>query len=122
MQLAIGTLESLITATNAVIEAPKNDKVLPSKVWRKLDRILRRHDRKGELRAQILAISPEEFRKLQKRQGFEQTVRQSGFKDMLGFAKALLGKLKQELHGRGWSPKKINHLINTRSRHFARAF
>ena len=121
-QLATSTLESLATATNAVIVAPKLNKVSSRKLWSRLDRILRRHDRKGELRAKILAISPEKFRELQKKKNLEQIVRQFGFKDMIGFAKALLGKLKEELHGRGWSSSRINQMISAKSHRFLRAF
>ena len=118
MRLATRTLESLITATQSVIQAPNT----PGKSWKKFERILKRHDRKGELLARILSITPEHYRELQKRLPLEQLVRQCGFRDSRSFALALLGKLKDELHLRGWSQARIERMLGARSQSYMPAF
>ncbi len=76
------------------------------------DRILQRHDRKGEIRADILGISPLEFRELHKKQPFEEIIKRHGFSDIRSFRLALLGKLRSELIHRGWTRRKIDrHLV-----------
>lgn len=114
MRLATKTLESLLTATSAIVEAPKLTVTQSTKVWQRLDRILQRHDRKGELRASLFGISAEKFRELQKKSNFEQLVRHFGFGDLHGYCQALLGKVKDELHLKGWSQARIDQFAHAR--------
>lgn len=78
---------------------------------RHLQRVLQRHDRKGELRAAILGVNPLEFRSLQKRHTFEEIIKLYGFKGQSEFLTALLGKLRAELLQRGWSRQRIDLLM-----------
>lgn len=115
MQLATNTLESLLTASAAIVNAPQRAAKKTAKLWQRLDRILQRHDRKGKLRAGLLGITPQKFRELQKKQSFEQLVRQFGFIDIRSFCTAVLGKVKDQLRSKGWSQNRIDHYIGRRS-------
>jgi len=83
------------------------------------DYLLRRHDRKGELRAELLNIAPIAFRHMQKRMSLEQIVRRCGFVNLHAFRLALFGKLKDELRRRGWSVRQIDLYIMTRRNRLA---
>lgn len=78
---------------------------------RHLDRILRRHDRKGELRAAILGVTPLEFRDMLKRRPFDEILKNHGFKSHDEFRVAMMGKLRAELLQRGWSRRKIENAL-----------
>ena len=82
------------------------------------DRILQRHDRKGELRAEVLGMHPLEFRDIQKRLSFAEIAHRKGFNDERAFRTALYGKLKNELHNRGWTTRRIEQYIVARSGRF----
>lgn len=114
MRLATKTLESLLTATSAIVDAPKTAVTGGTKLWVRFDRILQRHDRKGELRASLLGISAEQFRELQKKSSFEDLVRRFGFRDLHGYCQALLGKVKDELRLKGWSQARIDQFMHAR--------
>lgn len=75
---------------------------------RHFERLLRRHDRKGELRAGILGIDAPMFRELQRRATFDEIIRLYGFKTQREFRVALIGKLRGELLQRGWSRRRID--------------
>lgn len=77
----------------------------------KLERIYKRHDRKMELRASVLGMSVDELKEQLKTKSFDTILNQHGFKTREAFNTALTGKLKDELHRRGWSDDKINKLI-----------
>src|SRR5687768_14918616 len=116
MRISTKTLASLMIVTAVAAAVPGISKV-PT-VWRRrqsqFDRLLQRHDRKGELRAEILGMSPLAFRSLQKKVSFEDIARRSGFPTARAFRLALLGKLKNELHQRGWNSRKIDHYVLSR--------
>lgn len=86
--------------------------------WRKFqvrfERMLQRHDRKGELRAEIFGVTPGEFRVLQRHTPLETIVKKYGFKDEPAFCTALLGRLRLELHQRGWTSRRIDQYVNAR--------
>ena len=77
-----------------------------------LERLLKRHDRKGELRASILGISAQQFRDELRRRSFEEMIRLRGFKGKAEFMLALRGRLRDELHHRGWSSQRINEYVD----------
>ena len=79
---------------------------------KQLERILQRHDRKGELRASILGISAPEYRSLHRKLAFDRILRMHGFADREAFWLALTGKLRDELLHRGWSRQKIDQLMH----------
>lgn len=105
----------LVTAVAATI--PGTSRALPQHRQResKFDRIMQRHDRKGELRAAVLGIDASEFRELVRHTSLEVLIHRYGFKNVRSFRLALLGKIKDELHGRGWSKKRIEKYVVARS-------
>ncbi len=80
---------------------------------------MRRHDRKGELRAELLATTPQAFRESLKKNTFEQVVRRHGFLNEHAFQVALLGRLRVELRNRGWTTRKIDGYVDTRNHRLA---
>lgn len=113
MKLTTKTIASLLLVTAATLVPHVGRK--PQDKQSKLDRILQRHDRKGELRATILGMSPIEFRDQHKKQSFEEIIRQHGFKNEAAFRVALFGKLRDELLRRGWSRQKIERHVSERN-------
>lgn len=81
---------------------------------RKLERIYKRHDRKMELRASVLGLSPDELRTQLRTKSFDTILRQHGFKTQEAFNTAIAGKLKDELRHRGWSDERIEKVIQKR--------
>ncbi len=79
------------------------------------DRILQHHDRKAELRADILGMTPLEFRELHKKHTFDEIIKSAGFKSVREFRLALFGKLRDELLHRGWTRQKIDEHVTLRS-------
>ncbi len=115
MQISTKTLASLLVVTSVALMPGVTRH---SHGWRKksrFDRLLQRHDRKGELRAELLGISPQEFRDVQKQYSFDEVVHRHGFLNEQTFRQALLGKLRKELRQRGWSPHRINSYVALRS-------
>lgn len=112
VKLTTKTIASLllVTATTLVPHVSRN-----TEKQSQLERILQRHDRKGELRADILGMSAIEFREQHKKQSFEEIIRQRGFKNEAAFRVALFGKLRDELLHRGWSRQKIDRHVTERN-------
>lgn len=81
---------------------------------KQLERVYQHHDRKLELRASVLGISPEKLRAQLKEKSLTTIVKKHGFKDELSFYVAVTGKLKNELRQRGWSERKIEERIQKR--------
>jgi len=118
MRISTKTLTSLLLVTAVAAAMPGISRRLPGskrRVGSQFDRLLQHHDRKGELRAEVLGISPVVFKSLQKRMTLEEIVRRSGFSNVRAFRLALLGKLKGELHGRGWTTHRIEQYVAVRS-------
>lgn len=117
MRMSTKTLTSLllVTAVAATVPGLSQLPVRRGRQVSKFDRILQRHDRKGELRADVLGIEPLEFRDMQKRLEFKDIIRKKGFKNDRAFRLALFGKLKNELRQRGWTSQKIEHYVAVRS-------
>lgn len=116
MKLSTKTLTSLLLVTAVASAVPGISKLSPGKRHEsQFDRLLQRHDRKGELRAEILGIKPIELRTQLKSSSFEEIVHRSGFSSIRAFRIALLGKLKNELHQRGWTAQRIEHYVTARS-------
>jgi len=114
---AIATL--LIAATTETSGGGGGVSVVTMRRKSQFDYLLRRHDRKGELRAELLNIAPMTFRAMQKRMSFEDIVRRCGFTNVRAFRVALFGKLKNELHHRGWSMRQIDRYITLRRNRLA---
>lgn len=117
MRMSTKTVASLLLVT-AVAAAVPGISTLPGNRRRQesqFDRLLHRHDRKGELRAEVLGMTALEFRDLQKRMAFKDIIKKRGFKNDRAFRLALFGKLKHELHHRGWTSRRIDHYVAVRS-------
>jgi hypothetical protein len=117
MRISTKTLATLLVVTAVAAAVPGISRI-PGKKRRQesqFDRLLQRHDRKGELRADVLGLNPLEFRVLQKRLSFDDIARKRGFSNKRAFRVALLGKLKSELRLRGWTPQRIERYVTMRS-------
>ncbi len=117
MRLSIKTLASLLLVT-AVASAVAGISQLPKSRRRQesqFDRLIQRHDRKGELRAEILGIEPIVFRDMQKKMSFNEIARRHGFASTRAFRLALFGKLKNEMRHRGWTQQRIEKFVIARS-------
>lgn len=77
-------------------------------------RMLGRHDRKMELRASVLGMTGDQLKEQLRVVPMSQLIRRHGFKSMKEFETALTGKLRDELHRRGWSDQKIDETIARR--------
>ena len=117
MRMSTKTLTSLLLVTAVAAAIPGISRMPGSRRRQEsqFDRLLQRHDRKGELRAEVLGVEPLVFRDMQKRLLFDDIARHRGFPTRRSFRIALLGKLKTELHQRGWTDSKIQHYMMLRS-------
>ncbi len=119
-KIATNTLATLVLigvmslATITVSALPSSKDIELSPKLKKLERIYQHHDRKHELRASVLGISPEELRAQLKAKSLDTIVKKYGFKNRLSFYTAVTGKLKYELHRRGWSERKIETFAQKR--------
>lgn len=119
MRISTKTLASLLLVTAVAAAVPGISQLRTGKRRREsqFDRILQRHDRKGDIRAEILGIDPLAFRDLQKKFSFNEIIKRYGFPHPRAFRLALLGKLKNELHQRGWTSRKIDqYMVSRRDR------
>lgn len=112
MRIPTKTLASLLLVTAVATAVPGMGRRRQESHF---DRLLQRHDRKGELRAEVLGLNPLVFRDMQKRMTTTEIVRKRGFSTERAFRLALLGKLKDELHHRGWTPQRIERFVMARS-------
>jgi hypothetical protein len=117
MRISTKTLASLLLVTAVMSAAPGigRKQNVQRRQETQFDRILQRHDRKAELRAEVLGINPLVFRELHKKLTFAEIVRRSGFASERAFRLALLGKLKGELRQRGWTTQRIDRYVLARS-------
>ena len=117
MRISTKTLASLLLVTAVAVAVPGMSSKVPGGKRRhesKFDRLLQRHDRKGEIRADILGLDPLTFRDMQKRMSFDEITKRHGFANARAFRMALLGKLRNELRHRGWTNHKIDHFMVSR--------
>lgn len=98
------TLLSLFVASAAATHTPTlGARSRPRKRDERLERLLVKHDKKGELRAALLNVDPADLPALQKKHPLGELARQKGFADTNSFWRALHAKVRDELHARGWS-------------------
>jgi hypothetical protein len=121
MKLSTKTVASLLVVTAVAATVPGLSQITIPKKRREsqFDKLLATHDRKGELRAEILGLSPHEFKQMSKKMTFEQVIQSCGLYSKRDFRIALLGYLRNELLGRGWSRTRIDAYILTRAPRFA---
>lgn len=123
MKLPTKTVASLLVATAVAAAVPGLSQIaIPRKRRESLfDKLLSRHDRKGELRAEILGISPHEFKQLSRSQTFEEIIQSAGLYSKRDFRIALMGLLRNELLQRGWSRTRIESYVQMRAPRMAAA-
>lgn len=118
MKISTKTLASLLLVTAVAAAVPGLSGKLPPgkrKHESQFDRLLQRHDRKGDLRAEILGMNPPTFRAMQKVMSLEEIAKKRGFTSVRAFRMALLGRLKNELRQRGWTSQRIERYVALRS-------
>ncbi len=115
MKIATKTLTSLLIitmltlSTSSLAAATSNT---GSRIENRLERITKHHDRKMELQASVLGITPVALKEELKVSSFDQVLKKHGFKAREDFRVALSGKLKDELKKRGLSEEKIQRLLS----------
>lgn len=121
MKLTTKTVASLLVVTSVAAAVPGLSRISIPKKRREsmFDKLLSRHDRKGEMRSEVLGISPAEFKQLSKAKSFQQIISMSGFYSERDFRIALMGYLRNELRSRGWSAARIDSYITLRSQRLA---
>ena len=116
MKLSTKTVASLLVVTSIAAAVPGISQLSVSKKRREsqFDKLLQRHDRKGEIRAEILGMDPLDFKQMSKNRSFEQIMSSRGMSKR-AFRMALLGTLRNELKQRGWSAARIDSYVRMRS-------
>lgn len=113
-KLSTKTVATLTVVTAAAAAIPGISKVVYLGGGEsQFDKLLQRHDRKYEIRADLLGISPYDLRKQLRRATFEDIIKKSGMTPRT-FRMALLGKFRNELRMRGWTTARINDYIESR--------
>jgi hypothetical protein len=113
-QLSTKTIATLTVVTAAAAAVPGISKALPRSNESQFDKLLQRHDRKCEMRAEILNIAPHELKRQLRHMNFEQVLSKAGMTKRT-FRLALLASLRNELRMRGWTTTKIDSYIQIRS-------
>ena len=116
MKMSTKTIASLMVVTAVASAMPGANQLGVPRQRRKsqFDKLLAVHDRKGELRAEILGISALTFRQMSRTRSFAQIVRECGIGSTRAFRLALFGRLRDELLRRGWSRAKIDAYMTAR--------
>ena len=117
MKMSTKTIASLMVVTAVASAMPGASQLGVPRQRRKsqFDKLLAVHDRKGELRAEILGISALTFRQMSRTRSFAQMiVRECGIGSTRAFRLALFGRLRDELLRRGWSRAKIDAYMAAR--------
>ena len=121
MKLTTKTIASLLVVTSVAAAVPGLSRISIPKKRREsmFDKLLSRHDRKGEIRSEVLGISKAEFKRLIKTKSFQQIISMSGFYSERDFRIALMGYLRNQLRARGWTTARIDSYISMRSERLA---
>ena len=116
MKMSTKTIASLMVVTAVASAMPGASRLGVPRQRRKsqFDKLLAVHNRKGELRAEILGISALTFRQMSRTRSFAQIVRECGIGSTRAFRLALFGRLRDELLRRGWSRAKIDAYMTAR--------
>lgn len=113
-KLSTKTIATLTVVTAAAAAIPGLSKAALYSNESHFDKLLQRHDRKGEMRAEILNLTPHEFKKRLRRYTFDEIISKAGMTKRT-FRLALLGTLRNELRQRGWTTTRIDDYIRNRS-------
>ena len=98
-------LSSLVAASVNCL--PSRRQLITQREAERYEKVIEKHDRKGELRASVLGIDSPEFREKERHQSLARIVRRYGFANEQAFYLALMGKIRDELRRRGWSLRRI---------------
>lgn len=118
MKLATHTLASLLVimlvsvSSSSLVSATSPANFRQREV--KLEKIAQKHDRKLELRASVIGVTPDKLKQEIKTSSFDAVAKKYGFKTRSDFNTALVGKIKDELKNRGWSDGKIQKHVDKR--------
>lgn len=119
MKIATKTLVTMLVITmlalGSVPAVSAMSTGMNSGAVKQLDRLQQHHDRKLELRASLLGITPDQLKMELKTKSFNQILKEHGFSTKQAYYKALLGKVKQELRNRGWDDRRIQQFLNKRA-------
>lgn len=117
MKLSTKTVATLLVVTAVAAAIPGLSQIAIPKKRREsqFDRLLAVHDRKGELRAEILGLSPHEFKQMSRQMTLEQIIHGCGLLSKRDFRIALMGYLRNELLQRGWSRTRIDSYVMMRA-------
>ena len=113
-KLSTKTIATLTVFTAAAAAVPGLSRAALNSSESQFDKLLQRHDRKGEIRAQILGISPHDFKKQLRRYSFDEIISKAGMTKRT-FRLALLASFRNELRERGWTTARIDAYISSRS-------
>jgi len=103
-----------VTAATVPASALSSSGDMAGQANKKLEKLQQHHDRKMELRASVLGMSPDELKMALKAKSFNQILKEKGFASRQAYHLALFGKVKEELRRRGWDDKKIQQFIQKR--------
>lgn len=106
-------LSSLVAA--AVNAVPAKQRTVSQRETLRYEKVLQKHDRKCELRAGVLGISTLAFKDQIKRRSLSEVVKRYGFIDERSFYVAVVGKIRDELHHRGWTPQRVDRFTMSRA-------
>ncbi len=104
-----------ISSGSANVASASNDSDIDVKRSSKLERLQKHHDRKLELRASVLNMTPEALKQELKENSFDKVLKKHGFKTRHAFQIAVAGKAKDELKRRGWSENKLNKILQKKT-------
>lgn len=123
MKLPTKTLVTVLIVTALSMQvlpvAAASDSNISQRMRRQVERVQQHHDRKFELRAATLSMSPDELRDELKHKPLERILKERGFKKQQHFYVALQGKIREELHKRGLSDEYIKHHLLKRQQRAA---
>lgn len=117
MKISTKTVATLLVAATVAAAIPGISQISMSKKRREsqFDKLLQRHDRKGELRAELLGITAYDLRRLLRIMSFDDVLNSCGISSKRAFRLALVGRLRDELLRRGWSRARIETYVMRRS-------
>ncbi|HET7630538.1 MAG TPA: hypothetical protein VFK03_04155 [Candidatus Saccharimonadales bacterium] len=107
-------MAALTVSSSAGVSAAGTSSPTDRRQDKRFAKLIRRHDRKMELRASVLGLSGDQLKEQLRSVPISRLIRKHGFRNMQEFQTALAGKLRDELHRRGWSDQKINETIAKR--------
>lgn len=112
MNLTTKTIASLVVATTFAVIAPGSTRYtsIRHRNESRFDKMMAKHDRKGEIRAEILNISAPELRRSLKDYSFDEITKKAGMTKRT-FRLALLAYFRNELKARGWTSSRIDRYV-----------